>query len=177
MQADSRIVGIERQDNAKRVMLVGSMILYVLDLLSQVDNVRDQNDKLLRNHSELPNVGLVLALFLQFAEDSREMCRLNEDGWKRLIVKKADEFGIDIKGVKGIGSIVEAIRNGTEKIHKPVEIAGDLQGRVEAELEGLSHWLDCYKRENFSGVMTLESLNQGTRRSWSSYDFNMEVSY
>lgn len=177
MGADSRTVGIERQDNAKRVMLMGSMILYELDLLSQMDTVRDQNNKLLRNHSELSDLGLILALFLQFAEDSREMCRLNEDGWKRLIVKKADEFGIDIKGVKGIGSIVEAIRNGTEKVDEPVDIAGDLQGRVEAELGGLSHWMDCYKRENFSGVLTLESLNQGTRRSWSNYDFNLEVRY
>lgn len=158
-------------------MLVGSMILYVLDLLWKVDISRDEGDKLLRNHSELPNLGVILALFLQFAEDSREMCKLNEDGWKYLVVKKADEFGINIKGVKGTRAIVEAIRNGNERADEPPEVPDDLQGRVKAVLGELSHWMACYKREDFSGLITLESLNQGTRRSWSSYDFYMEVRY
>ena len=171
LHVDSRVVGIERQDNAKRVMLIGSMVLYVLDFLWKVDIRRPEDDKLLRNHSELPNLGLILALFLRFAEDHGEMCRLNEDGWKYHVVEKADNYGIDIKGAKGIGAIVEAIRNESERANEP----RDDESRLKSFFNGLSHWMACYKRDVLSGLITLESLNEGTRRCWLSYDFYVEV--
>ena len=59
---------------------------------------------------DFPNLVLTLSFYLQFAEDNKESCRLNEDGWKYLVVEKADKHGIEIHGEPGKGTIVEAIR-------------------------------------------------------------------
>ena len=158
-------------------MLIGTMLLHVLELFEKVDaQLRDDDHKLLRNDSEeLPNLGMVLALFLVFVEDQKETCRLNEDGWKYLIVKKADQVGIEIRGEnlgtkirdqKRAGDIVERVRNSPEYDAQPEDM--DI-------VEAMTHMTGCYKREEMWGILTVEMFNRGTERSWTKSDYFMEV--
>ena len=62
-------------------MLIGAMLLHTLDLIERTDISQDKDDKIFRNGSVvLPNLGLVLLLYISFAEDFKETCRHNEDG-------------------------------------------------------------------------------------------------
>ena len=160
-------------------MLVGSMLLYVLDLFEKLDLIRGKGaDKLLGNDStELPSLGLVIGLFLKFAEHNEDMCRLNEDGWKFNVVEKAISYGIDFRDIKGAENVVEAIETGRTTADKPKEIAwpANQEERLRSITDELTHWTTCYKREELWGLVTMETLGKGTKRSWSSSSFYMEV--
>ena len=171
-------IGIEREDNAKRVMLIGSMLLKTFWVLERVDLLQDNEHKFFREESSmLPNLGLVLSLFLRFAEDFKESCRLNEDGWKYIVVEKADEHGVDISSFSGMAPIVERIREEHAAAGKPAETEIETcpTRRLRGVFDDLTHWAECYQLNQTSGVITLESLNRGTRRSWSSHEFFLEV--
>ncbi len=163
---------IERQDNAKRIMLIGSMLLHMLDLLEKLDLDRDESHKLLRSNStEIPNLSIILSHYLQAIEDFKGTCRLNEDGWKHLLLDKADKHGIEIRGLSETERLVNALRNETERDDtNPYEESGN------RSKDSLIHWSNCYKREELWGTLTVEKLTQGTRRSWLKYDFFKEVS-
>lgn len=151
--------GIERQDNAKRVMLIGSMLLHMLDLLDRRDDWR------------LPNLPLFLSLFLQFAEEFKDTCELNEDGWKYLVINKADRYLIKIEGLPGTNALIDRLRDEMkdQESEPRVEISPNARGPL--------HWEECYQNQELSGarVLTLEELNQGTRRCWERYHFFIEV--
>ena len=64
-------------------MLVGPMLLYVLDLFEKLDLIQEKGAvKLLRrNSAELLSLGLVIGLFVRFAEHNKDTYKLNEGGW------------------------------------------------------------------------------------------------
>lgn len=155
------------------------MLLYVLDLFEKLDLIRGKGaDKLLRNDSaELPSLGLVIGLFINFAEYNKEICKLNEDGWKFVVVEKAISYGLDVHNIKGTENIIEAMETGRRTADKPKEIAWreNREESLRSLSDDLTHCMACYKREELWGLITMETLNRGTRRSWSSYSFYMEV--
>ena len=103
-------LGIERQDNAKRIMLIGSMLLWTLESLEIANLRHEEADRFCRNESsQLPNLGLILSYFLRFAEDQKKTYRLNEDDWKYSVVQKADKFGVEIRGLNGSEELVERL--------------------------------------------------------------------
>ena len=155
------------------------MLLYVLDLFEKLDLIRGKGaDKLLRKDSaELPSLEMVVGLFLNFAEHNKDMCMLNEDGWKFNVVEKAIGYGLDVHNIKGTKDILEDIETGRRTADKPIEIAWR-EKREESFRnisDDLTHCMACYQREELWGLMTMERLDRGTKRSWSSYCFYMEV--
>ncbi|KAL8656957.1 MAG: hypothetical protein Q9226_002405 [Calogaya cf. arnoldii] len=92
-----------REANAKRLMLIGTALLSSIDVL--------KSHKLFHSDSntEVRNIGLILCHYLQFAYDQREIPRLNEAGWTKLVIQRAEEHGIAIEGFYGIGKIISAL--------------------------------------------------------------------
>ena len=118
------------------IMLFGIALLTTIDALLQQNLFKDKQP-------EIPNLGLVLALFVQSTWDSRytmnsshrkdaykspfnnDVCLNNENGWAAEVVSLADQHGIRITGVKDIDFMVdrwrlrkksfEAIRDGARK--------------------------------------------------------------
>ena len=171
-QSDNDLA-IEHQDNAKRTMLIGSMLLTMLEFLQRVRifNTEKKDGKPRRADGfGLPNLGLILSLYLQFADDYNGFCRLNEDGWKYRVIEEADRAGIKIQGQDKTDSVVEKLRNDTQHEEPKIEKVSN-----HRSVNGLVHCLVCYKREELWGLLTVEKFNQITRRSWDYHNFLAEV--
>ncbi|KAL9595380.1 MAG: hypothetical protein Q9219_006482 [cf. Caloplaca sp. 3 TL-2023] len=78
----------DAEGNAKRVMLLGTATLTAVDLLI------DQG--LFSQNSQMRNLGLMLGLVLQFAVEFEETCSCNEDGWRKVLVRKLDQHKVQI---------------------------------------------------------------------------------
>lgn len=104
------------------IMLFGIALLTTIDALLRQNVFQD-------NEPKVPNIGLVLALFIQstwnspsstmssfYSKDpynspfNNDICVNNENGWAAEVVSLADQHGIRIQGVKSIGSIVDRWR-------------------------------------------------------------------
>lgn len=103
------------------IMLFGIALLTTIDALLQQNLFKDKQPK-------IPNLGLVLALFVQSTWDSRctmnsshskdaykspfnnDVCLKNENGWAAEVVSLADQHGVRIGGVKSIDFIVDRWR-------------------------------------------------------------------
>lgn len=96
------------------IMLFGIALLTTIEALLQQNLFKDEEPK-------VPNLGLVLALFIQSTEDStsgawdpfrredtykspfdNEICVNNENGWAAEVVSLADQHGVRINGVQSI---------------------------------------------------------------------------
>ena len=147
------------------------MLLHALDLLWTTNCRRQGFPKLFQNDSpDLPNVALILSLFLQFAENWKGTCRLNEDGWKYIVVDRADKQGVIIRGLSGIESLVENIRTENKKMldeHEGHKRSISKEDYTQEMVEEMDNLMACYKRQDLCGVITMEKLRQGTRRRWS----------
>lgn len=103
-------------------MLFGIALLTTIDALLQQNLFKDKEPK-------VPNLGLVLALFIQSTWNSlscimntyhsrdaykspfnNDICVNNENGWAAEVVSLADQHGVRIRGVKSIDSIVNRWR-------------------------------------------------------------------
>lgn len=77
------LVFSDSEENAKRTMLIGTALLTTLENISmETMSVR--------------NAGPILCHLLSFAQSMKSSCRLNEDGWKSIVLEKADKFDIII---------------------------------------------------------------------------------
>lgn len=104
------------------IMLFGIALLTTIDALLQHDLFRDKDPK-------VPNLGLVLALFIKSTWDSpsctmnpfrskdayippfnNDICVNNENGWVAEVVSLADEHGVRIIGVESIVCMVDRWR-------------------------------------------------------------------
>lgn len=104
------------------IMLFGIALLTTIDALLQQKLFNDKEPK-------VPNLGLVLALFIQSTWNSRpctmnayhsrdaytspfnnDICMQNENGWAAEVVSLADQHGVRINGVKSIDFIVDRWR-------------------------------------------------------------------
>lgn len=103
------------------IMLFGIALLTTIDALLQQQLFKDKQP-------EIPNLGLVLALFVQSTWDPRcamnsshskdaykspfnnDICLNNENGWAAEVVSLADQHRVRISGVKSIDFIVDRWR-------------------------------------------------------------------
>lgn len=151
----------DSEGNAKRIMLTGTALLTTIDLLIK-------KGWFTNNSSEIRNIGLVLSQFLRFVEDEKDCCQRNEDGWKAVVVNKADTHGVIIQGLAGTEKLVEAIRAVPfDNSSDPVNTKG-----WEHEFENM---MMSYKNRELWGVMTVEKLNSGEKRIWREYNWVLEV--
>ena len=153
----------DSEGNAKRIMLIGTMVLTTIDVLIEKG--------LFKNDSEIRNIGLVLSQLLQFAEDENEMGSFNEDGWKATVVQKWIDYDISIEGVAGVDQLFCDIR-----AHEDISDSEDEdEDRITGMVNGAVNMVICYKSRELWGVMTVEKLNSGHRRSWKQWNWRMEV--
>ena len=68
-------------------MLFGTALLTTIDILINQSIFKSEN-------SEIRNIALILGHFLSFVHEIKELCRANEDGWKRRVLERADEHEI-----------------------------------------------------------------------------------
>ncbi|CAF9912809.1 MAG: hypothetical protein ALECFALPRED_008311 [Alectoria fallacina] len=104
------------------IMLFGIALLTTIDALLKQKLFKD-------NEPKVPNIGLVLALFLQStwnlpnctmnSSHSKDVCKSpfnndicvnNENGWAAEVISLADQHGVRIEGVKNIDLIVDQWR-------------------------------------------------------------------
>ena len=55
-------------------------------------------NEVFNDDNEIRNTAFVRGL-LHFADEFEEACESNEDSWRLIIVKKADEYGVTVRGV------------------------------------------------------------------------------
>lgn len=147
----------DSEGNAKRVMLIGTALLTTIDVLIEKG--------LFTNSSKIRNIGLILSMFLQFAADESDTSS-NEDGWKAVVVEKADAHGVTIQGLVGIDELVQDIRDNAEDSDSDEEDLG--------EIGSLAIVANCYQSSEPS-YKDLETFNFGEQRSWKHYDWEIEV--
>ncbi|KAL8986810.1 MAG: hypothetical protein Q9169_008754, partial [Polycauliona sp. 2 TL-2023] len=97
----------DAEGNAKRVMLIGTALLSTVDLLISVN--------LFHPSSSLRNIGSIIALLLEFAVSYEETCDNNEDGWRLVVVRKMDLYGIKVHGLKQGGGYMNDLRHLAEE--------------------------------------------------------------
>lgn len=147
----------DSEGNAKRMMLIGTALLTTIDVLISQGLFTNTSPK-------IRNLGLILSLFLQFAEDEGEMGSCNEDGWKAVVVEKADACGVTIQGLVDIDELVQDIRDNA------YDSDSDEEELVEIDSEDLMTKLsDCYQSGEHSHT------DCGEERSWKQYDWGIEV--
>ncbi len=154
----------DSEGNAKRIMLIGTALLTTIDVLIQKADFTNDSSK-------IRNIGLILSMFLQFAEDEGEIPSCNEDGWKAVVVEKADAHGVTIEGLVGIDELVQDIRDDANDSDTDEEELAE-RDRAAARrrlLAMTTNMTDCYR----SG----EHSNCGIKRSWKQYYWADEVRF
>lgn len=180
-------------------MLIGTALLTAINEFIRQDLRRRHRgqEMLFKNaSSEIRNLGLIISYFLQFAHENSDTCRLNEDGWKHEVIRLTDEHNVSIQGLAGIDNVIDEIRkrkndgddHGNEAdildtIADTIRTSGVRAAADACAMQTMSSSTDflvnvekCYKSEEIWGLMTIEKMTQGTRRSWSQSDYNLEVS-
>ncbi len=159
-----RISGIDDSEgNAKRVMLFGTALLTTIDLLIKKKLFGSEK-------SEIRNIALILGHFLNFAHDTKELCRANEDGWKVIALERADEHGIT--PLASNGHVLDEIRKAKDDDATSDQDDEDETSRPETENDNAA---ESYKSKPWTGLITLESLKAGVKRSWAHWDWATEV--
>ena len=131
-------------------MTIGTTLLTTLNVLIAHNLIKDTN-------SVIRNFGLVLCQFIRFTEGAGddELCPMGENGWRKAVVKRADEHGFRIKGTAGIDETIETIR---EEIVCDEEVApSDKEMKRKTTLD-----LEAY-------------YDEGEDRSWKRWDWKLEV--
>lgn len=145
----------DSEGNAKRVMIIGTALLTTIDVLIA-------HGLFTNTSSKIRNLGLILSLFLQFAQD--EEVQLNEDGWDYVVVKKADTHEVTIKGLENSHELVESVRD----IDSLSDISEE-EDITEMDPEDLATYVSEHYRSRS------HALELGEKRSWKHYDWNIEV--
>ena len=78
------------------------------------------------------NLGLVLALFLRFGRQFRDLCRYANVTWTRRIVKLADENEISIVGPYEIEEMVNEIRDAESDEDDDMDTDSELESESSA---------------------------------------------
>ena len=128
----------------------------------------------MNNGLEIRNIGLIISQYLQFAVDEDETCHFNENGWKALVVAKADTHNVALQGLAGIDMIIDGIRSEDEDRESDGDDEADHLTRVTNDPMNMTI---CYKSRELWGVLTVERLNSGNRRTWKRWNWSIEVSF
>ena len=155
----------DSEGNAKRVMLFGTALLTTIDILIQNNLFKSEN-------SQIRNIALILGHFLHFAHDMKEVCRANEDGWKRTVLVRADEHGIELESTSTDYNLSDISEYDD---HAIADEDVPLRPQITSRREGLKIAAGCYESKPYVGLITLESLTAGVRRSWTHWDWAREV--
>ena len=147
----------DSQGNAKRTMLIGTALLTTIDLLISQGLFTNTGSK-------IRNLGLILSMFFEFAEDAGEH-ECNEDGWNYEIVKKADAHDITIEGLVSSYELVERVRD--------IDDSSDNSEEEEDMTEMDPEELTTYMSERYQSIYHASEL--GEKRSWKQYDWDIEV--
>ena len=146
-------------------MLFGTALLTTIDILVKENLFKSQN-------TDIRNVALILGHFLNFAHDMEETCRANEDGWKTNVLDLADAH--DIKPLMiGIERVISEIR--TSKADATSDEDESPKSKTELRRQGLQNAAKSYESRHLVGVITLESLKAGVKRSWTYWNWATEV--
>ena len=184
------MLGIDDSEgNAKRVMLFGTALLTTIDILVQEDLFKFKD-------LEIRNIAPIIGHFLNFVHDMKDLCRANEDGWKIKVLEQADKHGIkphvigranedgwkikvleqaDKHGIKphviGINNVITELREDEDNT-----LSDDERGsRKTSRRDGRANAARSYESKPWVGVITLESLEAGVKRSWTHWDWTIEV--
>lgn len=155
----------DSQGNAKRVMLFGTALLTTIDILVSENLFKSQD-------SDIRNVALVLGHYLNFSHDMEELCRANEDGWKSKVLDLADAH--DIKPLMiSTERVISEIR--TSKAHATPDEDESAKPPTGTRRDGLKNAAKSYESKLLAGVITLEDLKAGLKRSWTHWNWATEV--
>lgn len=152
----------DSEGNAKRVMLFGTALLTTIDVLIEKGLFKSED-------SDIRNIGLILGHFLKFAHDSKEMCMANEDGWKKIVLERADEHGIK-PHMTSIDHIISEIRESNDDTNSDEDETPRPEKGTKKE-----NALKSYESKPWVGLVTLESLKAGVKRSWTYWNWAVEV--
>ena len=152
----------DSEGNAKRMMLIGTALLTTIDVLIS-------QGLFTNNSSKIRNIGLILSLFLEFAEDEGEIPSCNEDGWNAVVVEKADAHGVTIEGLVESYELAMSLRDNVYNSDCSEE--EDITGMDPEELA--TYMSERYQSREQS--YTTETFELGEKRSWKQYDWDIEV--
>lgn len=154
-------------------MLIGTAILTTIDHLIAAE--------LFRPDSAIRNLGFIIGLFLEFVVAYEETCESNEDGWRFVVVRKLDEFGIKIRGLKGAERIAEGLR----EIALEEEAMDQAEEEEHQETEKDSHNPNPQNDKNdippstpfpnFVNAYKPDTAADSELRSWDAWDWKQEV--
>lgn len=141
-------------------MLIGTTLLTAIEILIEREMFGEDS-------TEIRNLGLILCHFLRFAHDHKDLCRRNENGWQHHVSTKARRYQVALKGLYDIDKITVNLTSGG--IILPEQLGVEF-------LENIRNTQSSYEDPwPTSGVITLESLNRGTDRTWRFIDWKFEV--
>lgn len=145
-------------------MLIGTAILTAIDHLVHLEKFNDD--------SEIRNLGFILGLLLQFAVYFEEACEAHEDGWQVIVLKKADEYGVTIRSLDGIGLLVDKLCDDIERnVPDKNEISED---QDTAKLNERPNFIKAYEPAPYSPAPPNGIPEVGVSRSWDTWDWNQE---
>ncbi|KAL8847432.1 MAG: hypothetical protein Q9221_007542 [Calogaya cf. arnoldii] len=162
----------DNEGNGKRVMLIGTTLLTAVDLLKDRNLFKSQG-------SPIRNLGLILALFIEFAHTLREQCRLNEDGWVIPVIKAAESCSIGIQSPENIEVTLETIQQSISKDDNTVQQGGKppkSRADIKKSKENMTKSYAPKPTSKYGGVITMDFFNEGTKREWDQWDWATEVS-
>ncbi|KAL8650805.1 MAG: hypothetical protein Q9226_004984 [Calogaya cf. arnoldii] len=160
----------DNEGNGKRVMLIGTSLLTVIELLKDHNLFKSQG-------SAIRNLGLIVALFIEFAHTLREQCRLNEDGWVIPVMKAAESCSIGIKGPENIKVTLETIKQSISKDDNTVQENGKppkSRADINKAKKNMTKSYAPKPTSKYGGVITMGFFNEGTKREWDEWDWATE---
>ena len=148
-------------------MLFGTALLTTIDVLI--------NEKLFKSKdTEIRNIALILGHFLKFAPEMTEMCSANEDGWKKIVLERVDEYGMK-SDLLNINHIISEIENAIEDDDTTSSEDDFPKPKRLTKSKRLQNAATSYESKPWAGLINLESLEAGTKRSWAHWDWATEV--
>ncbi|CAO1605284.1 hypothetical protein XANCAGTX0491_008805 [Xanthoria calcicola] len=160
----------DAEANGKRVMLIGTALLTALDHLVAAG--------LLGHDSPIRSIGFVIGLFLEFVVAYEETCESNEDGWRFVVVRRVDAFGIKISGLKAAEQIAEGLREITREEEEAEQEEKEKKGQRD-ETSSDSDNSDLQKDENnlpnFVNAYKPDTAPDSEVRSWDAWNWDQEV--
>ncbi|KAI4239062.1 MAG: hypothetical protein LQ349_000639 [Xanthoria aureola] len=162
----------DAEANGKRVMLIGTALLTALDHLVAAG--------LLGHDSPIRSIGFVIGLFLEFVVAYEETCESNEDGWRFVVVRRVDAFGIKISGLKAAEQIAEGLREITREEEEAEQEEKEKKGQRD-ETSSDSDNSDPQKDENnlpnFVNAYKPDTAPDSEVRSWDAWNWEQEVKF
>ena len=147
-------------------MLIGTAFLTAIDHLIGQGKFHEDG--------EIRNIGFIMGLFLQFALYFKEACCAYEDCWQVAVVKKADEHGITIRSLNGMGLLADKIRSDNET-NEPEEESANSEDNDPEKLNEHPNFIRAYEPAPWNPTLTSGSQEAGVGRLWDTWDWKQEV--